>query len=343
MTAPIYSNVVVNFSNQVDTLTRNFIFNGYAALSNALAQPLAALSVLFIVLTGYGITRGIIKHPMSELVKFSIRLGIIYFFAMNWSHFSTYVMGLFIKGSSELSVVLMKSSSLVPQPLAGDNIIKGLQSVFTEVIRAGAMTIKKTSFKNLGPLFSALMIYLSGIAVTGIALMELIVAKLMMSVCLVTAPFFITLTLFDKTRAFFDRWLGLLIGFSLVSIFVSSVVGLCMSLIHWTVSDYADGHSATIDSVGWIPICLISCFCVAALSQAAHIAKSIGASCHTAGGSDMVTGMIGKAAGVGMIAKKLYGKYRGSKNGAAANGLLKKTNGDQVMQNIQQSLIRGEA
>jgi type IV secretion system protein VirB6 len=337
MASPIYSNVILNLSNQIDALTQNFIFNGYQALSSMLAKPLAALSILFIVLMGYGITRGIIKTPLDELVKFSVRLGIICFLAMNWANFSSYVIDFFVKGASELGVALMKSTQFTPKALSDDNIIKGLQSVFTEVIRVGAETAKKTSFKNLGPLFSALMIYLSGIAVTGLALMELVVAKLMLALCLVTAPLFLILTLFDKTRAFFDRWLGLLVGFSLVFVFVSSVVGLCMSLIHWSVAGYADSHAPVIDSVGWVPILLISCFCVAALSQAAHIAKAIGASCHTAGGAAMVGGFLGGSMGIAKQAKKLIDQRH-----AANKSENSPVGSDQLMKNIQQS-FRGEA
>lgn len=313
MASPIYSNVILSLTNQMDTLTANFVKNGYGALASALAKPLASLIILFIVLTGYGITRGLIKAPLEELTKFSVRVGIIYFFAMNWGNFSFYVANLFINGSGELGAVLMKSTRLTPEAMAGSTVMQGLQSVFTEVIRVGTWTIKKASLRNLGPYYTALMIYASGLAIVTMALLEIVVAKLMLSICLCTAPLFFLFTLFEKTRAFFDRWLGLLVGFSLVLVLVSSVVGLCMSLIHWSVAGYVPNHAATIDSVGWIPVFLVSCLCMITLSQAAQIGKSIGGACHTAGGGAMVAGFAGGAFGMAMKAKKAYENYRQGK------------------------------
>lgn len=345
MASPLYSNVIVSLSAQVDNLTTNFIQHGYTALMNALRAPLVSLSVLFIVLTGYGITRGLIKAPLEELVKFSIRLGIIELFAMNWGFFADNMLALFVNGAGELGSALMKSTNLMPQSFSNQGVMGGLQSVFNEVIRAGAWVAKKATFRHPSPLLSALLIYASGMIVIGIALMELVIAKLMLSLCLVTAPLFFCLTLFDKTRAFFDRWLGALAGFSLVLIFVSGVVGLCMSLIHWSVADYANPQNADVVAVGWIPILLVSCFCTVAISQAAHIAKAIGGACHTAGGSAMVGGFIGGAMGAASTLKSGFNKFKQlnpSSNTAFSASNQSTAGSSHLMQNIHNSL-RGES
>lgn len=339
MAAPLYSNVILGLTEQIDKLTTNFVREGYIALMHALAKPLASLGILFIVLTGYGITRGLIKAPLQELVNFSIRLGTIYLFAMNWTFFSDYLVALFVNGSGELGSALMKSTHLMPQSFRSNDVMGGLQSVFNEVIRAGSWVGKKATFRHPGPAFTALLIYASGLLVVGSALIELVIAKLMLSVCLVTAPLFFILTLFDKTRSFFDRWLGALVGFSLVFVFVSSLVSLCMSLIHWSVSGYAEHASREMLSVGWVPVFLVSCFCLSALSQAAHIAKSIGGTCHTAGGSAMVGGFMGAAMGTAAFLKKGLDAVR-SKNSDGGRNASPGSN--QLMQGIQKSIMRGE-
>jgi type IV secretion system protein VirB6 len=343
MTSPLYSNVILGLTKQIDRLTTNFVHEGYNALVNALTAPLASLSVLFIIITGYGITRGIIKAPMQELVNFAFRLGIIYLFAMNWEFFSSYLVALFVTGSGELGSALMKSTHLLPTSFTGNGVMGGLQSVFNEVIRAGASVAQKATFRHPGPLLSSLLIYLSGLLVVGAALIELVIAKLMLSVCLVTAPLFFILTLFDKTRSFFDRWLGAVVGFSLVFVFVSSLVSLCMSLIHWSVAGYAEHASQEMLSVGWVPILLVAAFCLAALSQAAHIAKSIGGTCHTAGGSAMVGGFMGAAIGSSKTLKNGINKMRGKESGSPSMGGSRNSSPGSaaMMQNIHNTIMQG--
>jgi type IV secretion system protein VirB6 len=297
MDAPNYATVILRLASEIDTLTRTFVAGGYQALSAALARPLGSLCLLYIILIGYGITRGLIKTPMQEFIKGSIRIGIIYMLAMNWSFFSSHVVDLFTQGMSELGAVMMNLLPVKIPMIKGTGVNGGLQSVLIEVIRVGNWIWDTATFRHPGPFIAALIVYASGIAVVGLAFFELIVAKLMLSICLCTAPFFIILTLFDKTRNFFDQWLGKIVGFSLVLFFVSTVLGFCMHLVHWCVGVHFQEHAANFASVDWIPLFICACLCVMALLEVVGMAKSIGGSCCTSSGSSMVGGFIGGALG----------------------------------------------
>ncbi|EEZ95949.1 type IV secretion system protein [Legionella longbeachae] len=308
MDIPTYSTVVLKLTNQIDALTKSFIFNGYNTLSNYLAQPLALLCVIYIVLRGYGMVKGLIKTPIQEFTKGAIRMGIVYMFAMNWGVFSDYLVKLFINSASELGGVLMQATPFDVPVITGSGVNGGLQSVLIEVIRVGSWTWAKASFNHFGPIFTAIMIYLSGLAVVGLALFEFIIAKLMLSICLCTTPLFLCFTLFEKTRTFFDRWLGTMVGFSLVLILVSSVVGLCMHLIHWAIGGHYLNHAANITAVDWMPIFIVACLCVMAILEVTGIAKSIGGTCSTSNGSAMVGGFIGGALGASRTGQTMGGK-----------------------------------
>ena len=125
-----YSSIVLDLTSKVDALTKSFTFNGYNAMSQALAKPLGTLCVLFIVLTGYSILRGLIKTPMQEFIKVSIRIGVVYMFAMNWGMFSSYVVDLFVNGASDLGGVMMK----VNASGRGASINASLQTVLNDII-----------------------------------------------------------------------------------------------------------------------------------------------------------------------------------------------------------------
>lgn len=304
MSTPTYANILLQLTSQIDELTNGFIFEGYNALATALAKPLASLAVLYIVLMGYAITRGLVKTPMQDFSKGIVRMGLIYLFAMNWSFFASFAVELFSSGASELATVLMQSAKFK----TSGGVNGGLQAVFNEVIRVGAWTWDKATFKHWGPIFTALMIYVSGIVVVGLALFELIIAKLMLAICLSTAPLFICFTLFEQTKTFFDRWLGILVGFSLVLVMVSTVVGLCMHLIHWTIDGHYSNHAASVSATDWIPILLVSILCVMAILEVTGLAKNIGGAFSSSNGSAMVGGFIGGFMGASSPSKSIAGK-----------------------------------
>ncbi|WP_231950619.1 type IV secretion system protein [Legionella spiritensis] len=308
MAIPTYATVIVQLTDRIDDLTRTFVFNGYNTLSSVLAGPLASLCVLYIVLTGFGIMRGLIKKPMEEFTKGAIRIGLVYMLAMNWGVFSEYLVTLFIHAASELGADLMQATPFDVPVMTGHGVNGGLQSVLIEVVRVGSWTWAKASFKHWAPVFTAMMIYLSGLAVVGLALFEIIIAKLMLAICLCTAPLFLCFTLFDKTRSFFDRWLGTIVGFSLVLVLVSTVVGLCLHLIHWAIGGHYLNHAATVKAVDWIPVFLVACLCVMAILEVTGIAKSIGGTCSTSNGSAMVGGFLGGAMGASRTSGSLSQK-----------------------------------
>lgn len=297
MEAPNYATVILRLAEEIDVLTKTFVSGGYKALSGALSKPLGSLCIIYIILVGFGITRGLIKTPMNEFIKGSIRIGLVYLLAMNWSFFSENMVTFFTTGVSELSVIMMNLLPVKLPMIKGVGVNGGLQSVLIEIIRVGSWVWDTGTFRNPGPYVVALIVYATGIAVVGLAFFEIIVAKLMLSICLCTAPLFIILTLFDKSRNFFDQWLGKVVGFSLVIFFVSTVIGFCLHLVHWCIGAHYLSHAEHFASVDWIPLFICACLAVMAILEVVGMAKSIGGSCCTSGGSAMVGGFMGGAMG----------------------------------------------
>jgi type IV secretion system protein VirB6 len=91
--------------------------------------------VLYITLTGISITAGWIKLSMSHFLKMAIKIGLIYSFAMNWGHFSEWIVT-GIQGSAEqIGNWLLTATPIAIPKLSGSGIEGGLQSVFTEIAR----------------------------------------------------------------------------------------------------------------------------------------------------------------------------------------------------------------
>ena len=338
-----YSSIILDLGTKVDAITQSFTVNGYQTMSQALAKPLGTLCVLFIILTGYSILRGLIKTPMQAFVKVAIRIGVVYMLAMNWDVFASYFLGLFVDGASALGAVMMKAHQ---SHVLSTNINSSLQSVFTDIINVGTFAVKKSSYRNWTPWITGMLIYLSGIAVVGLAFFEILLAKLMLSICMSVAPLFLCFTLFDQTRSYFDRWLGTLVGYAMVLLFVSTVVGICLEMVHWIIVPLQGSQSVNITMTDWIPLFLVSVLAMMAILAVTGVAKGIGGSCSTSStGSAMVGGFMGSALGLSMGASKWTGlshvtqKASGFAKETAMKGM--KRAGGSAMRGIQKRLRGG--
>ena len=297
-------NFIVHLASEVDQLTNHFVFDGYNALAALLKAPLGSMIVLYIVLTGYAITRGIIERPQHELLRFSIKVGLIYMAVMNWEWFASHVRDLFVIGSESIASTLMQA---VHKHSLGSSVNQGLQNALNEIIHLGVTLFDAGSLRKFTPYFAGIMVFLSGAVTIGLAFIEIVIAKLMLSVTLCTAPLFIIFTLFEQTKSFFERWLGVLTGFAFVLIFVSSVVGLCIHLLHWVTYAVAS-DTANLTSSVWVPIFIVACLCIMGITQAVAIGKSIGGSICTSGGASMVSGFITGSMGAWGMSKTMLQK-----------------------------------
>ena len=327
-----YDTFIVSLAGEIDSLTNHFVFDGYSALASLLKAPLGAMIVLYIVLMGYAIIRGMVQTPQQELFKFAIRAGLIYMTAMNWDLFAVHVRDLFVVGSDSISTTLMRA---VNKKSSAGSINQGLQNVLNDILTLGSTLFDAGSFRKLTPYFAGIMVFFSGTVTIGLAFIEIVIAKLMLAVTLCTAPLFIIFTLFDQTKSFFDRWLGVLVGFSMVLVFVSSVVGLCVHLLHWVTNGMLN-NTVQLTSAIWVPLFIVACLCVMGISQAASIGKSIGGALCTSGGAAMVGGFIGSSMGTWAFSKNSIQKSMQ----AARQGFNGSAN---VFQKSRQSLASSKA
>ncbi|HAT9646623.1 TPA: hypothetical protein JBD48_02660 [Legionella pneumophila subsp. pneumophila] len=337
---------LVNLAGEIDRLTSHFVFDGYTALAEVLKAPLGAMIVLYIVLMGYATARGLIKTPQQELFKFVFRVGFIYMAAMNWGFFASYIKDLFVVGSETISTTLMQA---VHSEFRVGTINQGLQNVLNEVLTLGGELFDVGSFRKLTPYFAGIMVFLSGCITVGLAFIEIVIAKLMCAVTLCTAPLFICFALFDQTKSFFERWLGVLVGFSLVLVFVSSVVGLSTHLLHWVTNSMLN-NPEQMKSAIWVPIFIVAALCVMGITQAANIGKSIGGALCTSGGAAMMGGFIGASLGAvafpaGAVQKSLQAVRRGAQtsSGALQTGKAALAASQARIRNMQHYFRRGKS
>ena len=289
--------VIESLFTQLDGLLDNYVFQAYGALAGYLRAPLALAMVLYLVLMGLSITQGWVKLSMGNLVKSTLKLAVIYTGAMNWGSFSHYLVDLITQGFGQIGDVLIGATPIPIPHFAGTGINGAMQSVLIEFTNIGAWVWGMGSWHNLGPFFSAILIWGFGYALILVAVFELVLAKIMLAILFATAPLFIGFTLFKPTHGFFDRWLGACVGFGLLMVFVSSMLALALSIAQWAIAGMYASHATDLSLVGFVPVMIVGFLGVGIILKAAQLAQSIGGTVTTSSGSALLAGTVGGAMG----------------------------------------------
>lgn len=288
-----YANLINDLLSQVDTLLVDYVQNGYETLADYLAAPLGAAIVLFFVCYGVSISQGWIKGSVAGLTHSLFKIGVIYFLAMNWGNFSFYVYDLFYKGASEIGAVLLKASPIHFSTSEDLTINSALQTVLSEIWEIAQWIFDKGGITDPGPWLGGVLVGLIGFILVGFALLEIVIAKCMLSILFVIAPLFIAFTLFETTETFFDRWLGACVSYSTLMILISASLGVVLSIDYWIVNDM---HAVEAKEVTWIDtgaVILVTWVCIGIIKRISLLALSIGGTVSTISGEEMFAGSVG--------------------------------------------------
>jgi len=322
---PHYTTVIVQFFKEIlDPLLHVYVHDAYQQLAAHLKVPLGIAVTLYIAIMGLSIAMGWIQASMGNLVKSAIKLGLIYMFAMNWDYFSHWIVMGIENSAEQIGGWLIDATPTGFHFITGGNVEGALQSLLIQITKVGEWIWKSGSWHHFSPFVTAGLIWLFGYAVILVGFFEIVVAKIMLAILFATAPLFIAFTLFKPTHGFFDRWLGMIVGYALLLIFVSAVLALSMTFLEWTLAGMLVGHAVHVTFVGFVPTMIIGALCVGILLAVSSMAQSIGGAVSTSSGSALLAGVVGGAIGGSMTAMSMGGRATGAGQslGGAGVGVL---------------------
>ena len=297
-----YTTLIEELLTEVDLLLNEYVTKGYEALAGYLEVPLGVAIVFFFVCYGVGLTQGWIKGSVSGMTKSLFKIGMIYYLGMNWGHFSEYVSALFYDAAGHIGDVLVNASPIPLPTLGGTGINGALQSILIELMKISQWILDSGSWRNWVPLIEGCAIGAVGIFLVMFAVLEIVIAKCMLSILFVTAPLFIAFTLFKTTHAFFDRWLGACVGYAMLMIFVCAGLGIVVALDQWALADMYLNKAFNVKTIDAGVLILVSLVCLGILKRVAGLAMNIGGSVTTMSGGEMFAGAVGGAlGGAGMM------------------------------------------
>lgn len=314
--AHFYQTIVIKLLSEVDLLLNQYVYNGYHALSDYLRIPLGLIATLYIALLGISVMNGWVKLSMGNFVKAVLKIGLIYTAVTEWGFVSEYLVGFINSVIGEVGDALTAAS---PVHIPGvDGVDGAMQLTLIEFVKLGSRLWDTGGISNLGGLFDGALVWAFGYLIVGIGLFEIILSKIMLAILFVFTPFIVIFCYFKPFQSIFDRWLGSIVGFALLQLFVTAALTLALSLAYWWLGMYTGASALQIGSVGVLPVIIIGIMCIGIIFRASQLAQNLGGMVSTAAGAAMVGGFVGGAVGSGLSSLKLGAKgvalgWKGSK------------------------------
>lgn len=292
---PAYNTIVASLLGEIDLLLNNYVYNGYAAFSSYLRIPLGIVSAIYIVILGYSILMGWTRLAMGNFVKAVLKIGLIYMAVTEWDFIAKYFVGFINDAIGGLGDVLVGVS---PVNIPGASGLDGaMQVTLTQFTNLGAVVFNTGSFSNLGGWFDGLIIWFFGYAIVGFGLFEIILAKVMLAILFIFTPVIVIFCYFAPLQPIFDRWLGAIIGFALLQLFVTAALALALSISYWWLGVHMGQTALNIGNFGSLPVIIVGLVSLGIVWKAADLAQNLGGVVSTSAASAMIGGAIGSAMG----------------------------------------------
>ena len=186
-----------------------FIVGGAANVAREMNHILSALVTIYVVLWGYRMLAGL--APVRGLLLEFVKLSAVLLLVTNFENYNT-----FVKDPLFTLPEYMASAATGSDPTLG--LVGLVDRVLTSGFEVGAAYWSEAGLLlgDMGLYLLAILIWISVAIPTALAAFLLILSKIYMGVLLVFGPLVIALTLFDRTRGYFERWIIEIVNRSLV-------------------------------------------------------------------------------------------------------------------------------
>lgn len=300
-----------------DAAVSKYVTDGAAAVAGSIQSVTYTLLAIYVVLWGWSMIRGMISEPVTEGAGRIVKIAIITSLATSSALYSSHVSNFLYEWPTAFAGVfqggiVQNSAQLLDQMLDKGNML-------------GGQAWEKANLANMGNYLLAGIIFLITWIVTAISAVIIISSKLGLALLLAIGPVFILMMLFDATRQFFDKWLGMVVtaGFTIVLVTMAAALMFKIMDAAYDAAQLQANANAGIASMKAItPLVIYGVIGVFFILGTPHLAAGIGGGISTAsaaaGGwaynkisgatpSPLRMGKAGYQAG-----KSAYGKLRGA-------------------------------
>lgn len=292
---------IEEFFDLLDLALNNYVFDQFGIISAMLQPTFSKMLVLFFILYGLAVYRGVVEHTYRHFIFNIFKIGIIYGLIFNIQHYGM-IVDFFVKTPDQFAAVIANINA--------DSISAALGENYSNAIGAAAVAYDADGW--FMPFVVGTIILVSSSVVVLYATFLLGMSKIGLTIMLALGPIPIALLLFKGTKSIFQSWLQQCITLVLYTVltimvltFSSEIFKIAVDKVVALGDDLATfGHA--------VPIFLASFTIFLILKQVPTIASAMG------GGAQITTlgaeGAIGSAIssganGAGSFAWKKMKQY----------------------------------
>ena len=291
------NDVVTILFTQLDAILDHYVRDGYGAVVDVIKTPLGLAIAIYVTFLIYQWHADPSQMNLKSLLGSFFKICVVYTMALQWDLFSEYCVQLINGFADTVGSALINAAPVHMPNFTGEKISNTLQMTLDTFLKFAKICFSAGNFHNFLPYFEGSVVFLVGSAITLVAVIELVVAKVFLSLLFAIAPLFIAFALFNPTKNMFDNWVKEILGYAFLMIFVAATIGFVFTLLELllpiqTLSDFSDvptGASAVALILGGLGIYL--------LLHAAKQGKALAGGFVSSTGSAMMGAMIGGAWG----------------------------------------------
>ncbi|HMS44216.1 MAG TPA: type IV secretion system protein [Alphaproteobacteria bacterium] len=208
---------IFNFiSGQIDRSLISTVTNRVEQISAFAEKPVTAMMLMYFVIYGWMILKGAAQEPISELLKRSLKLAVIWYLIVNPLIFMD-------NFGNFLLVILPRDIIQAITGLSGDNSI----DLF---VRHGFRTATKlweqADWYEIGTMLLVAFIYIVAILAGCVAFVIFAMSNISVAMLLILAPIFISLLMFQATSRWFWGWISAAVTFVILKVLLVALLTL---------------------------------------------------------------------------------------------------------------------
>lgn len=297
--------------NVVDKVTAEFVKTGYQEIvSHWLVSGLfASVFSLYVIYFLYKVKYEDI--PYSDASKHLLKAVFVFSLALSWDFFYILVYRLTTDYPMQISEIVVSALKNSVGGSGGSSLghlyDTGMDLSF-EVLRSMSFSPKSIVTAFVG----FVLMFLSTLIFTIIALGLIVISKFILAICLVLAPYFISMYLFNGTKGLSESWLKYTLGSALTPLFVGIVLALILILADLSLINIHGGSTLGASNKAPSFSGVVTFFCTSLISLGLLFKTTEMAASLTSSLTQMSMGSVGRRAAQGASGTK--GAYQGAKS-----------------------------
>lgn len=283
--------IVSDIVSVSDTIMEGAARSTFISLVESAGSITGYLAVLAVVLIGINMIVQFRPMDWGQTFSLIIRLSMIMLFAWNWNNFWEWASAI-IKLGESLASLIIKNAGVGSGSVTG-SFAESFDQMLDHQAQLANSISDKMAWYN-GAMLNGISVLLIG-AAAALAAIMLMFTKIMIAFYLGIAPIMITLSLFNTTKEYFEKWFASAVSYAFYPVVIGSIFGAII-----TVADHMRNElGSNPDSVGqFIPFVALMLITIAGVATIPMIVSSITGNVHLA---NAVRTVAGAAAGAGMM------------------------------------------